>query len=92
MAGNAADPEVLAAANLARRAACWSPSRTRSRPGRWSSRRAANPQLRIVARAHSRGGDRAPDEARRDPVIMGEHEIAKAMLADIETQPGMSSA
>ena len=25
-------------------------------------------------------------------MIMGEHEIAKAMLADIESQPGMASA
>ncbi|MFH0297287.1 YbaL family putative K(+) efflux transporter [Bradyrhizobium sp. 31Argb] len=49
--------------------------------------RAANPQIRIIARAHS---DAEVDHLTRlgaDTVIMGEREIARAMIEDLQRQP-----
>ena len=55
----------------------------RSRAGRWCSRRARRPDLTIIARAHS---DEEVAHLKRHGaklVIMGEEEIAKAMITAI---------
>jgi monovalent cation:H+ antiporter-2, CPA2 family len=93
IAGNAADPEVIAAANLAK--------------ARWllvavpdafeggqvvEQARKINPSLRILARAHSEEETAHLVRHGATQVIMGEHEIAKAMIADIETELSASAA
>ena len=51
-----------------------------SRPGRSSSRRAAlNPQLPIIARAHTDAEVEHLQRLGANVTIMGEHEIARAM-------------
>jgi CPA2 family monovalent cation:H+ antiporter-2 len=91
IAGNAADPEVIAAANLTR--------------ARWllvavpdafeggqvvEQARKINPSLRILARSHSEEETSHLMRHGASQVIMGEHEIAKAMIADIEAQVSAS--
>ena len=81
LAGNAADPEVIEAANLGARAL---PSRRHSRRLRGRPGGAAGPRHQSRSSHHCprafRGRNRAPQEARRQHVVMGEHEIAKSML------------
>ena len=84
LSGNAADPTVIAAANLGRRAACWSPSPTPSKAARWCSRHApSTPSLPIIARAHSEAEIEHLLKHGASLVVMGEHEIAKAMIDNI---------
>ena len=65
-----------------RRAACWWRSRMRSRAGRWWRRRASSTQsLPIMARAHSEAEIEHLKKHGATQVVMGEHEIAKAMIA-----------
>ena len=87
--GNAADPEVLQASNLAQ-ACCLLVAIPDAFEGGQVvyQAHAVNPALPIIARAHSR---EEIDHLRRHGaslVVMGEHEIAKAMLdsvAEIQT-------
>ena len=48
--------------------------------------RAINPALRIIARSHSEEETEHLKKHGANTVIMGEHEIALAMLADIRGQ------
>ena len=81
VAGNAADPEVLAAANLraARRLFVTIPEPFEA--GQVVARaRAANPDLEIVARAHSDGAVAHLTALGAKLAVMGEREIASRML------------
>ncbi|MGB6970290.1 MAG: cation:proton antiporter, partial [Methyloceanibacter sp.] len=82
--GNSADPEVIRAANLAA-ARCLLVAIPEAFEGGQTvlQARGANPQLRIIARAHS---DEEVDYLKENGasiVIMGEFEIAKAMIEDV---------
>ena len=79
--GNAADPQVLAAANLpsARRLFVTVPEAFEA--GQVVEQaRAANPDLEIVARAHSAAAVGHLEELGCSLAVMGEHEIAMRML------------
>jgi CPA2 family monovalent cation:H+ antiporter-2 len=80
-AGNAASPELLHAANLAAAARLFVAVPNAFESGQVVEQaRAANPALKIVARAHL---DSEVDYLRglgADAVVMGEREIARAML------------
>jgi CPA2 family monovalent cation:H+ antiporter-2 len=82
--GNAADPEVLAAANLPA-ARCLLVAIPDAFEGGQvvQQARAINPALRIVARAHSEAEIDHLMKHSATAVVMGEHEIAKAMLGFI---------
>jgi CPA2 family monovalent cation:H+ antiporter-2 len=82
--GNAADPEVLAAANLPG-ARCLLVAIPDAFEGGQvvQQARAINPALPIVARAHSEAEIEHLLKHGATSVVMGEHEIAKAMLAFI---------
>jgi CPA2 family monovalent cation:H+ antiporter-2 len=82
--GNAADAEVLAAANLTG-ARCLLVAVADAFEGGQvvEQARAINPGLLIIARAHSQAEYEHLQRHGADKVIMGEHEIARAMLADI---------
>ena len=82
--GNAADPEVLAAANLPA-AKCLLVAIPDAFEGGQvvQQARALNPRLRIVARAHSEAEIEHLMKHGATAVVMGEHEIAKAMLGFI---------
>jgi CPA2 family monovalent cation:H+ antiporter-2 len=82
IAGNAADPEVLQAANLAG-ARCLLVAIPDAFEGGQvvAQARQANPALPIVARAHSEEEIEHLKKHGATVVVMGEHEIAKAMLA-----------
>ena len=89
IAGNAADAARRQGGQYrVRRAGSSSPSPMPSRPARSSSRRArANPTLEIVARAHS---DAEVDYLKgygADLIIMGEREIARAMIEHLLGEP-----
>jgi monovalent cation:H+ antiporter-2, CPA2 family len=82
--GNAADPEVIRAVNLAA-ARCLLVAIPDAFEGGQvvAQARELNPDLPIIARAHS---EVEIDHLRKHgatKVVMGEHEIAKAMVADI---------
>ena len=82
--GNSADPEVIRAANLAA-ARCLLVAIPEAFEGGQTvlQARRVNPQLRIIARAHS---DEEVDYLKENGasiVIMGEFEIAKAMIEDV---------
>ncbi|MET0841294.1 MAG: YbaL family putative K(+) efflux transporter [Methyloceanibacter sp.] len=84
LAGNAADPEIIAAANLSA-ARCLLVAIPDGFEGGQVVRqaRAINPTLPIIARAHS---EEEIDHLKRhgaDIVVMSEHEIAKSMLINI---------
>ena len=81
ISGNAADPEVLAAANLPA-AKCLLVAIPDAFEGGQvvQQARAINPALRIVARAHSEAEIDHLMKHGATAVVMGEHEIAKAML------------
>ena len=84
LAGNAADPEVIAAANLPA-ARCLLVAIADGFEGGQvvEQARATNPGLAIIARAHS---DEETEHLKRHGatiVVMGEHEIPKSMLDNI---------
>ncbi|MDO9413424.1 MAG: YbaL family putative K(+) efflux transporter [Pseudolabrys sp.] len=89
--GNAADPEVLHAANLAG-ARCLLVAIPDAFEGGQvvAQAREANPALPIIARAHSQGEIEHLQKHGATAVVMGEHEIAKAMLALIAPVPAES--
>jgi CPA2 family monovalent cation:H+ antiporter-2 len=94
--GNAADPEVLAATNLAQ-ARCLLVAIPDAFEGGQvvQQARAINAALPIVARAHSEEEIEHLKKHGASMVVMGEHEIAKAMLAlipDRDRTPQGSSA
>jgi K+:H+ antiporter len=84
IAGNAADPEVMGAANLAA-ARCLLVAIPDAFEGGQvvAQARELNPALPIVARAHSEDEIEHLKKHGATTVVMGEHEIAKAMIADI---------
>jgi CPA2 family monovalent cation:H+ antiporter-2 len=84
LAGNAADPEIIAAANLGA-ARCLLVAIPDGFEGGQVVRqaRAINPALPIIARAHS---EEEIDHLKRhgaDIVVMSEHEIAKSILDNV---------
>lgn len=82
--GNAADPEVMQSANLSE-ARCLLVAIPDAFEGGQvvEQAHAINPHLRIVARAHSEEEIEHLDKHGASLVVMGEHEIAKAMIGDI---------
>jgi CPA2 family monovalent cation:H+ antiporter-2 len=84
LSGNAADPELIAAANL-RAARCLLVAIPDAFEGGQvvEQARAINPSLPIVARAHSEAEIEHLKKHGASMVVMGEHEIAKAMLKEI---------
>jgi CPA2 family monovalent cation:H+ antiporter-2 len=82
--GNAAAPEVLVAANLAE-ARCLLVAIPDAFEGGQvvQQARASNPDLPIIARAHSEAETEHLMKHGATLVIMGEHEIAKAMLGEL---------
>ena len=87
IAGNACDPEVIAAANLAH-ARCLLVAVPDAFEGGQivEQARRINPALRILARSHSEEESAHLLRHGATLAIMGEQEIAKAMLADIAAQ------
>ena len=86
--GNAADPEVLAAANLpaARRLFCTLPEVFEA--GQVVEQaRAANPRLEIMARAHSDEAVAHLESHGANTTVLGEREIALRMLEKAGAQP-----
>ena len=89
MAGNAADPAVLRAANLpaARRLVVAIPEAFEA--GQVVEQaRAANPALRIIARAHSEDAVAHLSGLGADLTVLGEREIAHRILEDMRAEPG----
>jgi CPA2 family monovalent cation:H+ antiporter-2 len=84
VSGNAADPELIAAANLSA-ARCLLVAIPDAFEGGQvvEQARAANPSLPIVARAHSEAETLHLKRHGASIVVMGEHEIAKAMIEEI---------
>jgi len=84
LSGNAADPELIATANLGG-ARCLLVAIPNAFEGGQvvQQARAINPKLIIVARAHSEAEIEHLKKHGADLVVMGEHEIAKAMLDNI---------
>src|SRR6185295_7866617 len=84
LSGNAADPELIATANLGG-ARCLLVAIPNAFEGGQvvQQARAINPKLLIVARAHSEAEIEHLKKHGADLVVMGEHEIAKAMLDNI---------
>lgn len=84
IAGNAADPELIAAANLGE-ARCLLVAIPDAFEGGQvvQQARAINPKLLIIARAHSEAEIEHLKKHGADLVVMGEHEIGKAMLDNI---------
>lgn len=81
LAGNAADPEVLAAAGLARAKRLFVAIPGSFEAGQVCEQaRRANPDLSIVARAHSQAEVEHLQACGASRTIMGEAEIARAML------------
>ena len=83
--GNAADPEVIRAANLAF-ACCLLVAIPEAFEGGQAvmQARAANPDLLIIARAHSEEEVLHLKKHGASAVIMGEYEIARAMIEDVQ--------
>jgi CPA2 family monovalent cation:H+ antiporter-2 len=92
IAGNAADPEVLQAVNLAG-ARCLLVAIPDAFEGGQvvAQARQANPALPIAARAHSEDEIEHLKKHGATVVVMGEHEIAKAMLAFIAETSAVST-
>jgi K+:H+ antiporter len=84
IAGNAADPGLIPAANLGE-ARCLLVAIPDAFEGGQvvQQARAINPKLLIIARAHSEAEIEHLKKHGADLVVMGEHEIAKAMLDNI---------
>ena len=91
ISGNAADPEVIAAANLGS-ARCLLVSVPDAFEGGQvvEQARRISPALRILARSHSEEETQHLLRHGATSVVMGEQEIGKAMLADIAAQPRMA--
>ncbi|MEM8573701.1 MAG: YbaL family putative K(+) efflux transporter [Pseudomonadota bacterium] len=85
--GNAADPEVIKSANLGE-ARCLLVAIPDAFEGGQvvEQARAINPKLRIVARAHSEAEIDHLAKHGADFVVMGEHEIGKAMLGELNSE------
>lgn len=85
--GNAADPEVIKSAKL-NEARCLLVAIPDAFEGGQvvEQARAINPKLRIVARAHSEAEIDHLAKHGADFVVMGEHEIGKAMLGELNAQ------
>jgi CPA2 family monovalent cation:H+ antiporter-2 len=81
LSGNAADPAILAAANLGA-ARCLLVAIPEAFEGGQvvEQARAINPKLPIIARAHSEAEIEHLAKHGANLVVMGEHEIAKAMI------------
>ena len=91
--GNAADPDVLAAANLAGARYLLVAIPDAFEGGNVVAQaRQANPSLPIVARAHSEEEIDYLKKHGATEVVMGEHEIAKAMLALIAAARPVAAA
>jgi CPA2 family monovalent cation:H+ antiporter-2 len=86
--GNAADPEIVAAANLAA-ARCLLVAIPDAFEGGQvvEQGRKLNPGLAIVARAHSEAETEHLKKHGATAVVMSEHETARAMIADIPPGP-----
>ena len=84
LSGNAADPEVIPAANLGA-ARCLLVAIPNAFEGGQvvQQGRAINATLPIIARAHSEAEIEHLKRLGATTVVMGEHEIAKAMMGDI---------
>jgi monovalent cation:H+ antiporter-2, CPA2 family len=84
LSGNAADPEIIAAANLGA-ARCLFVAIPEAFEGGQvvEQARAINPSLPIIARAHSEAEIEHLAKHGANLVVMGEHEIAKAMLGHL---------
>jgi len=87
--GNAAHPDVIGAANLpaARCLLVAIPDAFEGGQVVEQARR-LNPGLMIVARAHSEDEIEHLKKHGASTVVMGEHEIAKAMIADLPARHG----
>jgi CPA2 family monovalent cation:H+ antiporter-2 len=85
--GNAADPEIARAANIAG-ARCLLVAIPEAFEGGQiiAQARAANPTLPIIARSHSDEETEHLKKFGADLVIMGEEEIGKAMIADAKAR------
>jgi CPA2 family monovalent cation:H+ antiporter-2 len=88
IAGNAAHPDVIAAANL-RAARCLLVAIPDGFEGGQVTEqaRALNPALSIIARAHSEEEIEHLKTHGATSVVMGEHEIARVMVAGIPPRP-----
>mgnify|MGYP000306514084 CR=1 FL=1 len=86
IAGNAADPEIIAAANLAA-ARCLLVAIPDAFEGGQvvEQARALNPKLSIIARAHSEAEVLHLKKHGASVVILSEHEMARAMVALVST-------
>jgi CPA2 family monovalent cation:H+ antiporter-2 len=84
ISGNAADPELIQAANLGA-ARCLLVAIPDAFEGGQvvAQTRAINPLLPIIARAHSEAEIEHLIKLGANLVVMGEHEIAKAMIGDV---------
>jgi CPA2 family monovalent cation:H+ antiporter-2 len=84
LSGNAADPAILAAANLGA-ARCLLVAIPEAFEGGQvvEQARAINPKLPIIARAHSEAEIEHLAKHGANLVVMGEHEIAKAMISHL---------
>jgi len=93
VAGNAADPEVIAAANLGA-ARCLLVAIPDAFEGGQAveQARAINPTLPIIARAHFEEEINHLKRHGADIVVMGEHEIAKAMLHEVAAAASAETA
>lgn len=84
ISGNAADPEVAAAANLTAARCLLLAIPDAFESGQIVEQaRSLNPNLTIIARAHSDGEISHLKKYGASAVVMGEHEIAKAMIAAV---------
>ena len=91
ISGNACDPDVIAAANLAAARGLLVSVPDAFEGGQIVEQaRRISPQLRILARSHSEEETQHLMRHGATLVVMGEHEIGKAMLADVAAQPRMS--
>jgi CPA2 family monovalent cation:H+ antiporter-2 len=92
IAGNAADPEVIRAANLAAARCLLVAIPDGFEGGQVAEQaRAINPTLPIIARSHSEEETAHLTKHGATKVVMGEHEIAKAMVADASARFGKSA-
>ena len=92
LSGNAADPAVIVAANL-RAARCLLVAIPDAFEGGQvvEQARAINPSLPIIARAHSEAEIEHLKKHGATMVVMGEHEIAKAMIEEIALPAGTTA-
>jgi CPA2 family monovalent cation:H+ antiporter-2 len=87
LSGNAADPEILNTANVGAARCLFVAIPDAFEGGQVVQQaRAINPDLPIIARAHSEAEIEHLMKHGASLVIMGEHEIAKAMLDQIQTE------